>query len=59
MADKKSVINALNEALKEEMRRDEDVYIIGEDVAKMGGSWQITAGLLDEFSPDRAVDTPH
>ncbi|MBM6968821.1 alpha-ketoacid dehydrogenase subunit beta [Pseudoramibacter alactolyticus] len=58
MADKKSVINALNEALKEEMRRDEDVYIIGEDVAKMGGSWQITAGLLDEFGPDRAVDTP-
>ena len=50
--------DALNEALKEEMRRDPAVFIIGEGVAKRGGSYNVTVGLLDEFGPKRVIDTP-
>jgi len=49
---------ALNEALSEEMRRDETVFIMGEGIAERGGSYKVTAGLLDEFGPDRVLDTP-
>jgi pyruvate/2-oxoglutarate/acetoin dehydrogenase E1 component len=49
---------ALNEALAEEMRRDEDVFIIGEDVAVFQGAFKVTEGLLDEFGERRVRDTP-
>jgi pyruvate/2-oxoglutarate/acetoin dehydrogenase E1 component len=54
----KIMIRALNEALHEEMGRDENVFVIGEDVAKMGGSWQVTAGLLQKYGAERVIDTP-
>ncbi len=49
---------ALNEALHEEMQRDEKVFIYGQDVATVGGLWKVTTGLLDKFGPDRVKDTP-
>ena len=49
---------ALNEALREEMRRDERVFVVGEEVAKWGGSFTVTKGLLDEFGEKRIRDTP-
>jgi pyruvate dehydrogenase E1 component beta subunit len=49
---------AINHAIAEEMRRDPAVFIIGEDVGKPGGPFGVTRGLLDEFGPERAVDTP-
>jgi len=49
---------ALNEALREEMQRDEKVVIFGEDVAEYEGSFKVTRGLLEEFGPKRVFDTP-
>ncbi len=49
---------ALNEALHEEMRRDETVFIMGEDIAEHGGAFSVTRGLLDEFGPKRIRKTP-
>ncbi len=49
---------ALNEALRESMRRDERVVVLGEDVGCYGGIFQVTKGLLDEFGEERVVDTP-
>ncbi|MEC1523881.1 alpha-ketoacid dehydrogenase subunit beta [Neobacillus niacini] len=49
---------AINSALKEEMQKDPTVFIAGEDVANAGGSFGITRGLLDEFGPERVIDTP-
>jgi pyruvate dehydrogenase E1 component beta subunit len=49
---------ALNQALREEMRRDGNVYIIGEEVAEYQGAYKVTEGLLKEFGPKRVVDTP-
>jgi len=49
---------ALNEALREEMERDSSVYIVGEDIGKIGGLFDVTKGLLDEFGPQRVIDTP-
>ena len=49
---------ALNEALAEEMRRDASVFVMGEGVAQRGGSYKVTVGLLDEFGPQRVIDTP-
>ena len=51
-------IQAINEALKEEMRRDERVFIIGEDVGHYGGLFRVTRNLLDEFGEERVIDTP-
>jgi len=50
--------NALNEALFEEMRRDDDVLLMGEEVAEYQGAYKVSKGLLDEFGDDRVVDTP-
>ncbi len=49
---------AVNEALAEEMRRDETVFIIGEDVAEAGTPFKVLAGLVDEFGTERVIDTP-
>lgn len=49
---------ALNDALRQEMRRDERVIVLGQDVAVYGGIFGATQGLLDEFGPTRVVDTP-
>ena len=49
---------AIGEALREEMRRDARVFILGEDVAEAGGSFKVTEGLLAEFGPERIFDTP-
>ena len=51
-------IDAINTALGEEMRRDPNVYIIGEDVGVMGGAFKATKGLFDEFGPNRVIDSP-
>ncbi len=49
---------ALNQALTEEMRRDESVFVMGEDVGVFQGAFKVTAGLLDEFGEKRVRDTP-
>lgn len=49
---------AVNEALAEEMRRDPTVFIMGEDVAEAGTPFKVLAGLVDEFGPERVIDTP-
>src|SRR6476659_5275292 len=49
---------ALNEALREEMQRDSRVFVLGEDVGRLGGLFKVTDGLLQEFGSDRVIDTP-
>lgn len=53
-----SYIDAITMALKEEMERDDKVFILGEDIGKKGGVFKATAGLYDEFGEDRVLDTP-
>ncbi len=50
--------DAINEAMSEEMRRDKNVFILGEEVAEYNGAYKVTKGMLDEFGPDRVIDTP-
>src|SRR6184192_4750309 len=49
---------AVRDALSHAMREDDDVFIMGEDIAEMGGSMGVTAGMLDEFGPERVRNTP-
>ncbi|PWJ44705.1 pyruvate dehydrogenase complex E1 component subunit beta [Sediminitomix flava] len=49
---------ALREAMSEEMRRDEGVFLMGEEVAEYNGAYKVSQGMLDEFGPDRVLDTP-
>jgi acetoin:2,6-dichlorophenolindophenol oxidoreductase subunit beta len=49
---------AVRDAITSAMRQDEDVFIMGEDIAEMGGSMAVTQGLLDEFGPERVRNTP-
>src|SRR5262245_41367825 len=49
---------ALRDAMAEEMRRDKDVFLMGEEVAQYQGAYKISQGLLDEFGPKRVIDTP-
>ncbi|NJP07377.1 MAG: pyruvate dehydrogenase complex E1 component subunit beta [Chloroflexaceae bacterium] len=49
---------ALNETLREELRRDERVVLMGEEIGLFEGSYKVTAGLLQEFGPNRIIDTP-
>jgi pyruvate dehydrogenase E1 component beta subunit len=53
-----SVREALRDAMAEEMRRDETVFVIGEEVAEYEGAYKVTQGLLDEFGAKRVIDTP-
>ncbi len=55
---KLNMVQAINLALKEEMQKDKNVVILGEDVGKDGGVFRVTEGLLDVFGPERVMDTP-
>lgn len=50
--------DALREAMSEEMRRDETVFLMGEEVAEYDGAYKVSRGMLDEFGPKRVIDTP-
>jgi pyruvate dehydrogenase E1 component beta subunit len=49
---------ALREAMSEEMRRDERIFLMGEEVAEYNGAYKVSQGMLDEFGPKRVIDTP-
>jgi pyruvate/2-oxoglutarate/acetoin dehydrogenase E1 component len=51
-------LQAISDALRTEMRRDPSVFILGEDIGGFGGAFKITQGFLDEFGPERVIDTP-
>jgi 2-oxoisovalerate dehydrogenase E1 component beta subunit len=53
-----NIIQAVNDCLRLEMRRDDRVVVLGEDVGRFGGVFRATTGLHDEFGPDRCMDTP-
>jgi pyruvate dehydrogenase E1 component beta subunit len=53
-----NMVQAINDGLRLEMRRDSRVVVMGEDVGKVGGVFRVTAGLYDEFGDDRVIDTP-
>jgi len=53
-----NIIQAVNDALRIEMRRDRDVVVLGEDVGRFGGVFRATQGLFEEFGADRVIDTP-
>ncbi|MGH3034513.1 MAG: alpha-ketoacid dehydrogenase subunit beta [Gaiellaceae bacterium] len=54
----RTLVEAVNDALRTEMERDGAVMVLGEDVGRAGGVFRATAGLRDRFGPDRCVDTP-
>jgi pyruvate/2-oxoglutarate/acetoin dehydrogenase E1 component len=51
-------LQAISEALRDEMRRDEAVFCLGEDIGAFGGAFKVTAGFIEEFGADRVLDTP-
>lgn len=51
-------LESIRQGMQEEMRRDESVYLMGEDVAGYGGAFKVTAGMLEEFGDMRVIDTP-
>src|SRR6201995_2494622 len=53
-----NMVQAINDALRFEMKRDARVVVLGEDVGKVGGVFRVTQGLFDEFGDDRVIDTP-
>ncbi len=55
---KMTLVQAINDALRAEMRRDERIVLLGEDIGKVGGVFRVTEGLYEEFGPDRVIDTP-
>src|SRR5438876_8349308 len=50
--------DALNQALREELARDKNVFLMGEEVAEYQGAYKVTRGLLEDFGPKRVIDTP-
>lgn len=58
MARELALRDALREAMIEEMRRDEDVFLMGEEVAEYNGAYKVSKGMLDEFGARRVIDTP-
>lgn len=54
----KTMVQAINDGLRHEMRRDDRVVVLGEDVGRVGGVFRVTQGLWDEFGDDRVIDTP-
>ncbi len=57
-AKKVTYLEAISDAIREEMLRDEAVFLLGEDVGSYGGAFKVSAGLLEEFGPERVIDTP-
>jgi pyruvate/2-oxoglutarate/acetoin dehydrogenase E1 component len=55
---KVTYLEAISEAIREEMQRDEAVFLMGEDVGAYGGAFKVSAGMLEEFGPERVIDTP-
>jgi pyruvate dehydrogenase E1 component beta subunit len=53
-----NMVQAINDALRQEMRRNDRVVVLGEDVGKVGGVFRVTQQLFDEFGEDRVIDTP-
>src|ERR671936_887451 len=53
-----NMVQAINDALRQEMRRDDRVVVLGEDVGKVGGVFRVTQQLFDEFGDSRVIDTP-
>src|SRR6266581_2284883 len=53
-----NMVQAINDGLRHEMKRDDRVVVLGEDVGKVGGVFRVTQGLFDEFGDDRVIDTP-
>jgi pyruvate dehydrogenase E1 component beta subunit len=58
MARQIALREALREAMNEEMRRDDRVFLMGEEVAEYNGAYKVSQGMLDEFGPKRVIDTP-
>ncbi|GCE46978.1 2-oxoisovalerate dehydrogenase E1 component beta subunit [Thermosporothrix hazakensis] len=58
MSAKVTYLEAISQAIREEMRRDEAVFLLGEDVGTYGGAFKVSAGLLEEFGSERVIDTP-
>ncbi len=54
----KIMVEAIRDAMDEEMARDENVFIVGEDVGQRGGVFRATVGLFDKYGPDRVIDSP-
>ncbi len=54
----KTYLQAISDGLRQEMRRDERVFLIGEDIGVYGGAFKVTLGFLEEFGPWRVIDTP-
>ncbi|MCZ6670749.1 MAG: alpha-ketoacid dehydrogenase subunit beta [Acidobacteria bacterium] len=51
-------IQAISDGLREEMRRDDSVFLLGEDIGIYGGAFKVTKGFIEEFGPERVIDTP-
>jgi pyruvate/2-oxoglutarate/acetoin dehydrogenase E1 component len=51
-------LQAISDAMREEMRADDRVFVMGEDIGVFGGAFKVTDGFIDEFGPDRVMDTP-
>ena len=49
---------AIQQAMSEEMRLDDSIYLMGEEVAEYNGAYKASKGMLDEFGPERVIDTP-
>lgn len=58
MARQIAIREAIREAMSEEMRRDPNVFLMGEEVAEYNGAYKVSQGMLDEFGPKRVIDTP-
>ncbi len=58
MAREITLRDALREGMSEEMRRDKNVFLMGEEVAEYNGAYKVSKGMLDEFGPNRIIDTP-
>ena len=54
----KTFRQAINEAISQEMERDENIFLMGEEVAEYNGAYKASKGLLDKFGPERVIDTP-
>ena len=58
MARELALRDAIREAMVEEMRRDDTIFLMGEEVAEYNGAYKVSKGMLDEFGPRRVIDTP-